>query len=463
MSDYICIVLYMISCVLFIMGIKKLGKADTARKGNLYSSVGMLIAVVSVLISQDVIDGGWLSYLLIVLAIAGGSVVGFIWAKKVEMTGMPQLVALFNGFGGLSSMLVAISQYTAGVTEDAFTALTLGLTILIGAVAFTGSLIAWGKLAGLKMFKKNITIPGKNFINAGILVIAAMGILFLCISPDGGLGLAGVIITTVASLILGVTLVITIGGGDMPVIISFLNALSGLAAAFAGFPIGNTVLIVSGCLVGASGVILTLIMCKAMNKTFASLLFKTTKKKAASATGEHKEPKSMSVEDAFLILEAAKSVVFIPGYGMAVAQAQHAVKELCDVLEENGCEVNFAIHPVAGRMPGHMNVLLAEANVPYEQLKTADEMNPQMPNTDIAIVIGANDVVNPAAINDESSPLYGMPIVNAYEARTVFVLKRGQGTGFSGIENPLFTMDNTVMIYGDAKQTVSQLVVEFEN
>ena len=453
----------MVSCVLFIMGIKKLGKADTARKGNLYSSIGMLIAVVSVLISQDVIDGGFISYLLIILAISGGSVVGFIWSKKVEMTGMPQLVALFNGFGGLSSMLVAISQFTAGVTEDAFTGLTLGLTILIGAVAFTGSLIAWGKLAGLKMFKKNISIPGKNFINAGILFVAVLGILFICISPDGGLGVAGVIITTIASLVLGVTLVITIGGGDMPVIISFLNALSGLAAAFAGFPIGNTVLIVSGCLVGASGVILTLIMCKAMNKTFVSLLFKTTKKKSSAAEGEHKEPKSMSVEDAFLILEAAKSVVFVPGYGMAVAQAQHAVKELCDVLEENGCEVNFAIHPVAGRMPGHMNVLLAEANVPYEQLKTADEMNPQMPNTDIAIVIGANDVVNPAAINDESSPIYGMPIVNAYEARTVFVLKRGQGTGFSGIENPLFTMDNTVMIYGDAKQTVSQLVVEFEN
>lgn len=464
MSDYICIVLYMVSCVLFIMGIKKLGKADSARKGNLYSSAGMLIAVVSVLISQDVIDGGLVSYLLIIFAIIGGSVVGFIWAKKVEMTGMPQLVALFNGFGGLSSMLVAISQFIAGVTEDAFTALTLGLTILIGAVAFTGSIIAWGKLAGLKIFKKNFAIPGKNFINAGILAVAALGILFICLSPDGGLGIAGVVITTLASLVLGVTLVITIGGGDMPVIISFLNALSGLAAAFAGFPIGNTVLIVSGCLVGASGVILTLIMCKAMNKSFASLLFKTTKKKSSSAAeGEHKEPKAMSVEDAFLILEAAKSVVFVPGYGMAVAQAQHAVKELCDVLEENGCEVNFAIHPVAGRMPGHMNVLLAEANVPYEQLKTADELNPQMANTDIAIVIGANDVVNPAAINDESSPLYGMPIVNAFEARTVFVLKRGQGTGFSGIENPLFTMDNTVMIYGDAKQTVSQLVVEFEN
>ena len=468
-NDFFCIFLYMIASVFFIMGIKKLGKADTARKGNLMSSIGMGIAVISVLISQDVFDGGLVAYIIIILAIAAGSVIGFIWAKKVEMTGMPQLVALFNGFGGLSSMLVAISQYCAirggsyAVGTDAFTSITLGLTIRIGAVAFTGSLIAWGKLAGLKMFKKNISIPGKNFINAGILVIAAVGILFLCISPDGGLGLAGVIITTVSSLVLGVTLVITIGGGDMPVIISFLNALSGLAAAFAGFPIGNTVLIVSGCLVGASGVILTLIMCKAMNKTFASLLFKTTKKKASTAAGEHKEPKAMSVEDAFLILEAAKSVVFVPGYGMAVAQAQHAVKELCDVLEENGCEVNFAIHPVAGRMPGHMNVLLAEANVPYEQLKTADEMNPQMPNTDIAIVIGANDVVNPAAINDESSPLYGMPIVNAYEARTVFVLKRGQGTGFSGIENPLFTMDNTVMIYGDAKQTVSQLVVEFEN
>ena len=468
-DNFICIILYMISAVFFIMGIKKLGKADTARKGNLMSSIGMAVAVISVLISQDVIDGGIVGYGIICLAVIAGSVVGFIWAKKVEMTGMPQLVALFNGFGGLSSMLVAVSQYCAlrggsdRIGTDAFTSLTLGLTILIGAIAFTGSLIAWGKLAGLKMFKKNFVIPGKNFINAAIAAIAVIGIFLYTISPDTGLGLAGILITVIASLVLGVTLVITIGGGDMPVIISFLNALSGLAAAFAGFPIGNTVLIVSGCLVGASGVILTLIMCKAMNKTFAALLFKTAKKKAAAAAGEHKEPKSMSVEDAYLILEAAKNVVIIPGYGMAVAQAQHAVKELTDVLMDNGCEVNFAIHPVAGRMPGHMNVLLAEANVPYEQLKTSDEMNPQMSNVDVAIVIGANDVVNPAAINDESSPLYGMPIVNAYEARTVFVLKRGQGTGFSGIENPLFTMDNTVMIYGDAKQTVSQLVVEYEN
>ena len=468
-QDIICILLYMAASVFFIMGIKKLGRADTARQGNLMSSIGMAIAVISVLISQDVISGGLIGYGIIILAIAAGSVIGFVWSRKVEMTGMPQLVALFNGFGGLSSMLVAISQFCAlkggsdKIGTDAFTSITLGLTIVIGAVAFTGSLIAWGKLAGLKMFKKPINIPAKNVINAVIGVIAILGIVLYTIAPEDGLGLAGILITTISSLVLGVTMVITIGGGDMPVIISFLNALSGLAAAFAGFPIGNTVLIVSGCLVGASGVILTLIMCKAMNKSFASLLFKTVKKKSSASSGEHKEPKSMSIEDAYLILEAARSVVFIPGYGMAVAQAQHAVKELCDVLEENGCEVNFAIHPVAGRMPGHMNVLLAEANVPYEQLKTADEMNPQMANTDVAIVIGANDVVNPAAINDESSPIYGMPIVNAYEARTVFVLKRGQGTGFSGIENPLFTNDNTIMIYGDAKQTVSQLVVEFDN
>ena len=255
-----------------------------------------------------------------------------------------------------------------------------------------------------------------------------------------------------------------IGGGDMPVIISLLNAFSGLAAAFAGLAISNSVLVVSGCLVGTSGLILTLIMCKAMNRTLHSLLF-TNSGKASKKGGnaEQKEPKSMSVEDAYLILEAANSVVFIPGYGMAVAQAQHAVKELSDKLEENGAEVSFAIHPVAGRMPGHMNVLLAEANVPYEQLKTADEMNPQMSNTDVAIVIGANDVVNPSAINDESSPLYGMPIINAFEARTVFVLKRGKGAGFSGVENPLFTNDNTIMLYGDAKQTVTSLVSEFSD
>ena len=464
-------ILYMVSSVLFIRGIKLLGKADTARKGNLLSSVGMLIAVVTVLFEKSVTDTLTApplqnAYLWAFAAIFLGSVIGAVWAKKVEMTGMPQLVALFNGFGGLSSLLVALTQYMTDKSINAFSSAALGLTIAIGAVAFTGSVVAWGKLSG-KMFKKNISIPGKNFINGLLALIGLVGVAMYVLQIAGlvgsDIGKIGIIIVTAAYLILGFTMVVAIGGGDMPVIISLLNAFSGLAAAFAGLSISNSVLVVSGCLVGTSGLILTLIMCKAMNRTLTSLLFSSFGGAAKKgAAGEQKEPKSMSVEDAYLILEAASSVVFIPGYGMAVAQAQHAVKELCDKLEENGAEVSFAIHPVAGRMPGHMNVLLAEANVPYEQLKTADDMNPQMANTDVAIVIGANDVVNPSAINDETSPLYGMPIINAFEARTVFVLKRGKGTGFSGVENPLFTNDNTVMIYGDAKQTVSSLVSEFD-
>ncbi len=468
MRDVLITVLYMVSAVLFIRGIKLLGKADTARKGNGLSAVGMLIAVVTVLFEKQVMSAGLTSYLMIAVAVAVGSIIGAVWAKKVEMTGMPQLVALFNGFGGLSSLLVALAQYanyrTVGADAQPFEGITMGLTVAIGAIAFTGSVVAWGKLSG-KMFKKSVAIPAKNALNAVLAVVGLAGACLYAFSGSNAqLGLIGIIAVTAAFLILGFTMVVSIGGGDMPVIISLLNAFSGLAAAFAGLALNNSVLVVSGCLVGTSGLILTLIMCKAMNRTLYSLLFGSFgAKKAKGGEGSGKEPKSMSVEDAYLILEAASSVVFIPGYGMAVAQAQHAVKELCDKLEENGAEVSFAIHPVAGRMPGHMNVLLAEANVPYEQLKTADEMNPQMPNTDVAIVIGANDVVNPAAQTDESSPLYGMPIINAYEARTVFVLKRGKGAGFSGVENPLFTNDNTVMIYGDAKQTVSSLVSEFDD
>ena len=468
MRDVIITVLYMVSAVLFIRGIKLLGKADTARKGNGLSAVGMLIAVITVLFEKEVMAAGLNSYLMIAAAVIVGSIIGAVWAKKVEMTGMPQLVALFNGFGGLSSLLVALAQYanyrTLGADAVPFEGVTMGLTVAIGAIAFTGSVVAWGKLSG-KMFKKSVVIPAKNALNAVLAIAGLAGICLYAFSGSNAqLGFIGIIMVTAAFLILGFTMVVTIGGGDMPVIISLLNAFSGLAAAFAGLALNNSVLVVSGCLVGTSGLILTLIMCKAMNRTLYSLLFGSFgASKSKSAAGSGKEPKSMSVEDAYLILEAASSVVFIPGYGMAVAQAQHAVKELCDKLEENGAEVSFAIHPVAGRMPGHMNVLLAEANVPYEQLKTADEMNPQMPNTDVAIVIGANDVVNPSAQTDESSPLYGMPIINAYEARTVFVLKRGKGAGFSGVENPLFTNDNTVMIYGDAKQTVSSLVSEFED
>ncbi len=466
MMQALITIFYMISAVLFIRGIKLLGKADTASKGNLISAVGMLVAVLTVLIEKDVLKASLNGYIWIAAAIAVGSMIGIIWSKKAQMTGMPQLVALFNGFGGLSSFLVAASQYITTPAEkiELFSASALAITVAIGAVTFTGSVVAWGKLDG-KLFKKNLKLPGKNVINGVLSLSGLAGVVMYAVSNgNAALGMSGMALTAITYLILGFTMVWPIGGGDMPVIISLLNACSGLAAAFAGLAIGNSVLVVSGCLVGTSGLILTIIMCKAMNRTLFSLLFSSfgggTAKKAA---GETKEPKAMSVEDAYLILEAARSVVIIPGYGMAVAQAQHAVKDLCDRLEDNGCEVNFAIHPVAGRMPGHMNVLLAEANIAYEQLKTSDEMNPQMANTDVAIVIGANDVVNPSALDDETSPLYGMPIINAFEARMVFVLKRGRGTGFSGVENPLFTNDNTAMIYGDAKQTISALVGEFDN
>ena len=454
---------YIIASIFFIRGIKLMGRPDTARRGNLESSIGMLLAVLGVLFEHGVIKAGVTGYSYVVGAIVVGSLIGVVWAKAVKMTEMPQLVALLNGFGGLSSFLVAIAQYKCQPSGDAFTNVTLGLTIAIGAVAFTGSVVAWGKLAG--NFIKNFNyIPAKNAVNALLAIIGLAGVVLYAYaaSSDENLALAGILLVSISYLVLGLTLVIPVGGGDMPVIISLLNSFSGLAAAFAGLALQNTVLVVSGNLVGASGLILTLIMCKAMNKTMAKLLFASPVKKKSGAAGPAKEPVAISVEDAYLVLEAASNVCIVPGYGMAVAQAQHAVKELCDKLEAKGAEVNFAIHPVAGRMPGHMNVLLAEANVPYEMLKTADEMNPMMSTVDVAIIIGANDVVNPAAIEDKSSPIYGMPIVNAFEAKTVFVLKRGKGTGFSGLENPLFTADNTVMIYGDAKDTVSRLVAEFD-
>lgn len=466
MNETVLAILYMASAVLFIRGIKLLGKAASARRGNLYSSLGMLIAVVAVLCEKCVMASGWAGYATVAGAMAIGSAIGAVWARRVPMTGMPELVALFNGFGGLSSMCVALAQYflMKGGRFDAFTASTMGLAILIGALAFTGSVVAWGKLAGNAM-KKLKYIPAKNFVNALLCLAAVAGVVLFALAGESAAKAAiGMAAVSTASLVLGLTLVIPVGGGDMPVVISLLNALSGLAAAFAGFSIPNTVLVVSGCLVGASGLILTIVMCKAMNKSMAKLLFASAKKPGAKgAAGPAREPKAVSVDDAYLVLEAARSVAIVPGYGMAVAQAQHAVKALADKLERNGAEVTYVIHPVAGRMPGHMNVLLAEANVPYEQLKTADEMADSMPLVDVAVVIGANDVVNPSAKDDPSSPIYGMPIVNAYESKTVFVLKRGSGTGFSGLENPLFTRDNTLMIYGDAKSTVQQLAASFDD
>lgn len=462
---------YIVSCIFFILGIKKQGKTESARHGNFLSMIGMLIAVLAVFLEPSV-RASWAAnplhngYFYALIAVIIGTVIGLIWGKRVQMIAMPELVALFNGFGGLSSLLVALSEYTKarsyGIYGDAMTNVTLGLTIIIGAVTFTGSVLAWAKLAG-KMDGKAVRFQGQNLLNA-LLLLAVLLLTALYAAPGMPvwLRLVAVLLITLISLFLGVTFVIAIGGGDMPIMISLLNSFSGLAASMAGFVIKNNVLIVAGCLVGASGIILTVIMCKAMNTKLTSLLFAKFVQKSKKS-GVSAEPKSISVDDAFLILEAASSVVIIPGYGMAVAQAQHAVKELTQRLEENGTEVSFAIHPVAGRMPGHMNVLLAEADVDYDKLKTMDEMNPLMPMQDVAIVIGANDVVNTAAETDESSPIYGMPIIKAYEAKTVFVLKRGKGAGYSGVENELFTRDNTLMLYGDAKATINALVAEFND
>ncbi|MCB1099572.1 MAG: NAD(P)(+) transhydrogenase (Re/Si-specific) subunit beta [Verrucomicrobiae bacterium] len=455
---------YIVASILFILGIKMLGSADTARRGNRLSSLGMLIAVVATLLAKG------MDYTWIVAGIVVGTAIGAIWAKRVQMTGMPELVALFNGFGGLASLLVGWAEFSRlGTAADGappieFTIAVIVLTILIGGITFTGSLIAYLKLSG-KMSGGQIQFGGQHLINAFILLaVVVMGVV-VAANPAVGMANTLMIAVIVLSLVLGVLGVIPIGGGDMPVVISFLNSCSGLAAAAAGFVILNNVLIVAGCLVGASGLILTVIMCKGMNRTLGNVLFSGFGASAGkgSGTAVEGEMKGVSVEDAYYVLEAASSVVIVPGYGMAVAQAQHAVKELGAVLERNGTEVRYAIHPVAGRMPGHMNVLLAEADVPYEQLCEMDEINPTLPATDVVIVIGANDVVNPAAGEDPSSPIYGMPIINAHEAQTVFALKRGKGTGFSGLENQLFFRPNCRMIYGDAKSTVSQLVSQFED
>ncbi len=459
---------YVVAATLFVFGIKMLGSADTARRGNLVSGLGMLLAVVVTLLAEG-LDYTWIIGGLIV-----GSVIGLVAARMVKMTAMPELVALFNGFGGLASLLVAWAEFEKirdigwvayeleMQSNPIFSSFVIYAAMLIGGVTFTGSLFAYGKLSG-KLSGSAIVFGGQKALNILLLAgIVAVGVVFAW-STDLELTYKLFLTGVGLSLLFGIMGVMPIGGGDMPVVISLLNSLSGVAASAAGFVIYNNVLIVAGCLVGASGLILTVIMCKAMNRSLGNVLFSGFG--AASGGGgddDDREPKAISVEDAFYVLEAASSVVFIPGYGMAVAQAQHVVKELAELLEENGCEANFAIHPVAGRMPGHMNVLLAEADVEYEKLLEMDTVNPMMPTVDVAIVIGANDVVNPAAADDPQSPIYGMPIIEAHHAKTVFVLKRGQGKGFSGLVNKLFVMENTRMIYGDAKATISSLVNELK-
>ena len=442
---------YVISAALFIFGLRQLGSPATARRGNMISSVGMLIAVVVALLDQGIIAYQW-----ILLGFAVGGVTGVAAARLVAMTSMPEMVALFNGFGGMASLLVGWASI--GNADGSFTLITIVLAILIGGLTFTGSLVAYAKLSetvgsGAVLFR------GQQIVNsllvAGILAAASMFVM----NPGAAqwlylvLGLA---------LVFGVMAVIPIGGADMPVVISLLNSYSGLAACAAGFAINNNILIVAGSLVGASGIILTRIMCKAMNRSLTNVLFSGFGSVSTDTTTVEGEVKPISAEDAFYVLEAASSVAVIPGYGMAVAQAQHVVKELQELLEKNGCELVYGIHPVAGRMPGHMNVLLAEADVPYDLLLEMDDINPRMETVDVAIVIGANDVVNPAARDNEASPIYGMPVINVDRARTVFVLKRSMASGFAGIENPLFYKDNTRMLFGDAKESIGAVIREFE-
>lgn len=452
-TDLLINLSYVVAAILFIFGLKNLGSPATARRGNLLSSIGMLIAIVVTLLDKQILDYRW-----ILLGMVIGSIIGAIAARTVAMTAMPEMVALFNGSGGLSSLLVGFAAIFLG-TNTTFTLVTIVLSILIGGVTFTGSVIAWGKLSE-KISGKPILFTGQQILNS-ILVLAIIvcGVLF-ALQPENLYFIYAII---GLSFLLGIMVVIPIGGADMPVVISLLNSYSGLAACAAGFAINNIILIVAGSLVGASGIILTNIMCKAMNRSLSNVLFSgfgSVKQLAGKVEGE---VKALSSEDAFYILEAASSVLIVPGYGLAVAQAQHVVKELQELLEKNGAEVFYAVHPVAGRMPGHMNVLLAEADVSYDLLLEMDQANPRMETFDVAMVIGANDVVNPDSRENESSPIYGMPIINVDYAQTVFVLKRSMASGFAGIENPLFFKPNTRMLFGDAKESISSVIREFSS
>ena len=447
-------IVYIISSILFITGIKMLGKEDTAVKGNFLSAFAMFIAVAITVV-------GVIDPLILLIGIALGAIIGSSIALKVKMTSIPEMVALFNGFGGLATFLIAWSEFNS-IPDSLFQHILIVITVFIGGVTFTGSLIAYAKLS------EKIKIAKTSIVTKIFTTIFYISLVFLIYSivqpilPVQNFDFFTVLL--LLTLLSGIGFVLPIGGGDMPVVISLLNSLSGIAAAFAGLLLLNNVLIVAGSLVGASGLILTVIMAKAMNRSISNILFVGYASSSNSTSSEEQgEVSPISVGDAYLILESASSVLIVPGYGMAVAQAQHVVRELGELLEANGTEVRYGIHPVAGRMPGHMNVLLAEANVPYDVLAEPDDVNPTMDAVDVAVVIGANDVVNPSATEEPGSPIYGMPIIEVHNAKTVFVLKRSMSSGFAGVQNPLFFKQNTRMLFGDAKDSIGGLVSEFKD
>ena len=454
MNNNIILVAYLLSSILFIIAIKKLGKVNTARQGNFLSAFAMLIAIIATSIKLEFYNPKFIIVGLII-----GTIIGLISAKKVAMTSMPELVAIFNGLGGGASGLVAIAALFLPDTQSVIADASIVLTIIIGTITFSGSFVAYGKLKGY-ISSQPITYKGQNILNGLVLFSIIIISYFAIINPEN---INFFYIIIISGLLLGILSVIPIGGADMPVVISLLNSYSGIAAATAGFVLENHVLIVSGALVGASGIFLTNIMCKGMNRTLGNVLFSAFGSNENSAinesiSGTNIAIKEMSADNAAYTMQASDSVIIVPGYGMAVAQAQHEVRKLSDELEKKGVTVKFAVHPVAGRMPGHMNVLLAEANIPYDKLFDMDEINSDFQNADIALIIGANDVVNPAAKHNNSSPIYGMPVLDVEKAKTTFVLKRSMKPGFAGIENELFGYDNNYMIFGDAKDSISQFV-----
>jgi len=459
--EIISYLVYLVASVLFIFGIKKLGSPKTARQGNMLASLGMLLAIIVTLLDHRVI-----TYEYIIIGLVIGSVIGWLFAVKVPMTGMPQMVGLLNGFGGGASTLVALAEYYKELIHgEVFlteTLITIILSILIGGVTFTGSLIAFGKLQGI-VTGKVVKYPGQNAINVILLLAVILAGIYIVMNPYNTELLLTV---TAVSLVLGVLLVLPIGGADMPVAVSLLNSYSGLAASATGFVLSNNMLIIAGALVGASGIILTLIMCRGMNRSLMNVLLGGWDSAGSTSSSTGAAPKgdvkSVDAQEAAMMFDSAQNVVIIPGYGMAVAQAQHAVRDLTNILEKKNINVRFAIHPVAGRMPGHMNVLLAEAQVSYDKLYALEDINDDFNNVDVAFIVGANDVVNPAARHDKSSPIFGMPILNADYAKTVIINKRSMSAGYAGIDNELFFYPNTLMYFGDAKEAITKLVNEIK-
>ncbi|MCE5325073.1 MAG: NAD(P)(+) transhydrogenase (Re/Si-specific) subunit beta [Planctomycetaceae bacterium] len=444
---------YLAAAVLFIYGLKEMASPRRARVGNLVSGAGMLIAIVFTLLTLEIVDWTW-----IIAGLAIGSVIGAVLAYAVKMTAMPQMVAMLNGFGGLASGLVALVEIYRrwGAPGDATEFLvTDGVSTLIGWVTFTGSMVAFAKLQEVVVSGRPVVFRFQKLANFGLLVLAVLLIAALACWPGQP---HWIIPLALVSAAVGVLFVIPIGGADMPVVISLLNSYSGLAAAATGFLLKNNGLIISGALVGASGIILTRLMCQAMNRSLFNVLFAAVGQVRAGEQKQRPPVKRYSAEDAAVVMEGSRQVVIVPGYGMAVAQAQHVIKELADLLAQRGVEVKYAIHPVAGRMPGHMNVLLAEANVPYDQLYTMEQINPEFEQADVALVIGANDVINPAARTDKGSPIYGMPILDVDKAATLMIIKRSLATGFAGVDNDLFYSDKTMMLFGDAKAMVTDIV-----